>query len=315
MTTPLPSDAPFTLRAPDTELTIEPQAGCVATSWRLGARELLALPAPREAFLKSARTGGIPLLYPYANRLRTDRFTAAGRAVNLALQSDLKRDGNGLPIHGLLLRWSRWSVERLGEASARASIAWAEHAELMRAFPFMHTLRLTWELASGDRSTSLRVTTEIDADGGTDVPAAFGWHPYFAVADASGTRVHLPARTPITLDATGLPSMPPHAGTALAAQDLPACGGEDALFALDPAATATARITQADLDTSIVFGSPYAFMQLYAPKVAPNAAGFACIEPMLCATGALADGTAPIVRAGTTLRAVFEIRATATGAK
>ena len=104
----------------------------------------------------------------------------------------------------------------------------------------------------------------------------------------------------------GFTFVPLKSGAVLAAQDLPACGGEDALFALD--AAATARITQTDLDTSIAFGSPYAFMQLYAPKVAPNAAGFACIEPMLCATSALADGTAPIVRAGATLRAVFEVR-------
>jgi hypothetical protein len=34
---------------------------------------------------------------------------------------------------------------------------------------------------------------------------------------------------------------------------------------------------------------------------------------MLCATSALSDGNAPVVRAGTTLQAVFEIRATAAG--
>ena len=296
MTMHLPSDTPFTLRAHGTDLTIEPQAGCVATSWRLGTREMLALPAPREAFLKSARTGGIPLLYPYANRLRTDRFTAAGREVNLALQSDLKRDGNGLPIHGLLLRWNQWSVERLGDSSARASIAWAEHASLMRAFPFKHTLR---------------VTTNIDADGGMDVPAAFGWHPYFAITNPAQAQVHMPSRRPITLDAIGVPNLPMQPGSTVAAQAMPACGGEDALFAADSAAPVTTRITQSDLDTSITFGNPYAFMQLYAPKVAPNAAGFACIEPMLCATSALSDGNAPVVRAGTILQAVFEIRATA----
>ena len=307
----MPSDTPFTLRAPGTDLTIEPQAGCVATSWRLGTRELLALPAPREAFLKSARTGGIPLLYPYANRLRTDRFTAAGREVNLALQPDLKRDGNGLPIHGLLLRWNQWSVERLGEASACASITWAQHASLMRAFPFAHTMRVTWELATTDLGASLRVTTEIDADSGMDVPAAFGWHPYFAITNPASTRVHMPARTPIALDATGLPSMPLQPSATVAAESVPACGGEDALFALDAASPVTARITQPDLDTSITFGNPYTFMQLYAPKVAAGTKGFACIEPMLCATSALSDGTAPIVRAGTTLRAAFDIRASA----
>lgn len=304
------SDTPFTLHAPGTELTLEPQAGCVATSWRVGTRELLALPAPREAFLTSARTGGIPLLYPYANRLRNDRFTAAGRDVNLTLQPELKRDGNGLPIHGLLLRWNQWRLEQRGDASARASIRWSDHASLMRAFPFAHTLRVTWELARVDRGASLRVTTEVDADGGMDVPAAFGWHPYFAITNPAIARVHLPPRTSIALAENGLPPMPLQHGATAAAEAVPACGGEDALFALEPAATA--RITQPDIDISIAFGSPYAFMQLYAPRADPGAAGFACVEPMLCATSALCDGTAPVVRAGSILLATFQMDVTRT---
>ena len=89
---------PVTLSTTRSRLAIEPRGGCVATSWLVDGAEVLALPAPLEAFLASARTGGIPLLYPYANRLRTDRFGAAGRAIDLSRATDLKRDGNGLPM-------------------------------------------------------------------------------------------------------------------------------------------------------------------------------------------------------------------------
>jgi galactose mutarotase-like enzyme len=95
----------ITLSTARSRLMIEPRGGCVATSWLVDGSEVLALPAPLEAFLASARTGGIPLLYPWANRLRAARFQAAGRTVDLSSVPNLKRDGNGLPMHGLLLRW------------------------------------------------------------------------------------------------------------------------------------------------------------------------------------------------------------------
>ena len=74
-------DAPLLLRHPDSRsiLRLEPSYGCVATSWTVGASEILALPAPIEEFLAAERTGGIPLLYPYANRLRANTFTICGR--------------------------------------------------------------------------------------------------------------------------------------------------------------------------------------------------------------------------------------------
>jgi len=50
---------------------------------------MLALPVALAEFVKSQKTGGIPLLYPYANRLRADHFTAAGKAVDLSREAKL----------------------------------------------------------------------------------------------------------------------------------------------------------------------------------------------------------------------------------
>lgn len=307
-----PIDGPVVLQVHDSTLELHPHAGCVATSWRMGEHELLALPAPLEAFLASARTGGIPLLYPYANRLRTDRFMAAGRAVDLTAAPDLKRDAGGLPMHGLLLRWSQWHLHREHPGAMRATLRWSDHNALMRAYPFAHTLCLGWRLQADDTGSRLEVTTEIHADGGMDVPVAFGWHPYLAVGDPVRASVHLPPRRSIALDAAGLPTLLERPGAHIPSQTIAACGGEDALFDVRESLPVQARVSQPGLDLAVAFDRPYACMQLYSPRTTPGAAGFVCLEPMTGPTGALSDGHATVVPAGGLLRSSFHLTAART---
>lgn len=299
---------PITLRSARSRLVIEPRGGCVATSWTVDGVEVLSLPAPLEAFLASARTGGIPLLYPWANRLRSDRFTAAGRLVDLSGVPNLKRDGNGLPMHGLLLRWKSWHLGRHGDAGLEARLDWREHEALMNAWPFPHTLRLAWQLRDDAGAACLDVTTRIDADGGCDVPVAFGWHPYVAVPSLAGSRLTLPARRPIALDARGLPEPGAARRAALAAGEAPCCHGDDALFERADAGRGSAIVHVAARHVRIDLGAEYPFMQLYSPIA--SGAGVACIEPMTAATSALCDGTAPMVRAGASSSANFTLSVT-----
>ena len=117
------------------QLVVHTDAGCVATSWQVRGQEMLALPLALADFVKSQKTGGIPLLYPYANRLRMDHFTAAGKAVDLSRDAKLKRDANGFPMHGLLIRWPDWVVSQPSPDELQASIVWGEHEELFAAYP------------------------------------------------------------------------------------------------------------------------------------------------------------------------------------
>ena len=178
------------------QLVVHTDAGCVATSWQVRGQEMLALPVALAEFLKSQKTGGIPLLYPYANRLRADHFTAAGKAVDLSRDAKLKRDVNGFPMHGLLIRWPDWVMSQPAPDELQASIVWGDHAELFAAYPFAHTLRVRWKLGQGvnqvvnrgdgqvanssidefTTASTLTVTTIIEADKGQDVPVSFGWH-------------------------------------------------------------------------------------------------------------------------------------------
>lgn len=288
-------------------LVIEPAYGCVATSWVVRDQEVLALPSPHDAFVSAARTGGIPLLYPYANRLRTDRFQVAGKSVDLSTHANLKRDPTGLAIHGLLLRWANWNISRTGENQLQATIEWGDHPELMDAFPFEHRLVVQWKL-SGDASQALlAITTRIEATGRDEVAIAFGWHPYFAVDSTRTPTLSLPARRAIALDRAGLPdrAAPVAAWVDPSTESIGA--NQDNLYAL-PASAAGAPSNRIDIacgsaTTSLTFGEGYEFMQVYSPAGAP----FVCVEPMTAATSALTDGCTT-VRANSAFEATFTIR-------
>ncbi len=266
--------------------------------------EVLALPAPHDAFVSAMRTGGIPLLYPYANRLRIDRFQLLGKSIDLTGQPHLKRDASGLAIHGLLLRWEAWTLARTGENQLQASIEWGDHPELMAAFPFDHRLVVQWKLSGDSSHAGLAVTTRIEAGDRDEVPIAFGWHPYFAVDPTHAPTLELPRRRAVSLDGGGLPvrlAKP----TAWVEPSIELIGAnQDNLYAVR-ACEVGAPATKIDIacgraKSSVTFDSGYEFMQIYSPTAAP----FVCVEPMTAATSALTDGCAS-VRPNCTFEATF----------
>ena len=298
-------DAPLLLRHPDSRsiLRLEPSYGCVATSWTVGASEILALPAPIEEFLVAERTGGIPLLYPYANRLRANTFTVCGRKVDLSGVPGLKRDGTGLPMHGLLLRWSRWKVTVAADgASATASIDWAAEPALFAAFPFAHTLEVHWRLGGDAERATLEVTTTVRADRAEAVPIAFGWHPYFRVDNAASARVTVPNRRRVALLSSGVPEIPLTMDGESGESEMGVGGGDDALFQLVESSSdqaeilATMRDGHRELD--LCFNEGCRWMQIFSPIPVPARAPFISLEPMAAPTSALTDGCATVIAPG-----------------
>ena len=324
------------------QLVVHTDAGCVATSWQVRGQEMLTLPVALADFVKSQKTGGIPLLYPYANRLRTDHFTAAGKAVDLSRDAQLKRDANGFPMHGLLIRWPDWVMSQPAPDELEASIVWGDHAELFAAYPFAHTLRVSWKLGQGvnqvvnrgdgqvanssidefTTASTLTVTTIIEADKGQDVPVSFGWHPYLVLNDRANAQLQLPARRAIALAQNGLPISTDNPESWLPAGTQSAVAPLDDLFQLDMRGASgaernnkpqsvqgfndnsapTAAIIAQQQRIEMKFLSGYSFMQIYSPV----GANFVCFEPMTATISGLCDGAA-VVKAGDTFMAAFEI--------
>ena len=117
----------------------------VCCSLRHRGEQLLAENAGLGAYAERGKTMGIPLLYPWANRLAAFDYSAAGRAVSLPHDpARIALDDNGLPIHGVIggrMGWELAGPPAPGADALSARLSWSDvHAELFEVFPFRHDL-------------------------------------------------------------------------------------------------------------------------------------------------------------------------------
>src|ERR1700730_15655255 len=106
--------------------------------------ELLGQRRGLDAYVTNGKTMGIPLLYPWANRLGATSYTAEGKAVTLtAGEHGVRTDPNGLPIHGVLAAYPRWRVTHESGHELTGEVDFTEDKELLASFPFPHRLALT----------------------------------------------------------------------------------------------------------------------------------------------------------------------------
>ena len=275
---------------------IAPELGFCCLSWCVDGREHVRLPVPEDEFRSDAKTGGIPLLYPFANRLRADPYDG---------HPWVKRDDNDLPIHGCLLRFEAWDRLEVGEDRASVHLDWGAHEELMRLFPHPHRLEVGYLLE--DRR--IIVNTRVVADGGCDVPASFGWHPYLCLPDVASSRLSLetPPLEHVRLDDQCLP-VRDESGTLVVEGpsdlDGPLPGRTfDDLFRRADDGTVFS-LEGGDRVVRLRAGAPWHFIQVYHPPEAD----FVAIEPMMAPAAALSDRRdLPVVRSGETLDASFEL--------
>ncbi|MDO8210377.1 aldose 1-epimerase [Conexibacter sp. CPCC 206217] len=272
--------------------TFLPGAGMLGVSLRDGEQELLGQRHGLATYLRDARTMALPLLHPWANRLSRDAFEVAGQQVRIADgAAGLHRDGNGLPMHGLLAGRPEWIVERDGTAGGEAADAggaafgatfdYGAHPELLASFPFPHMLRIEVAL----HARTLRLTTTLTATGDVPVPVAYGFHPYLRLPDTPRERwqVELPALRHLQLDARSIPTG--------AAEQEPASvhllgdrAFDDAYDGVEPGT----RFAVGDGTRRIElrFEQGFAAAQVFAPLSEP----VVCFEPMTAPTDALVSG-------------------------
>src|SRR4051794_41639666 len=93
----------------------------VASSLTLHGSELLFQRGGLIDYVKRGKTFGVPLLYPWANRLDGLRYEAAGRTVEIDPDvAPVRLDENGLPNHGRLGASPLWRVTGTRRRPARA---------------------------------------------------------------------------------------------------------------------------------------------------------------------------------------------------
>jgi aldose 1-epimerase len=286
------------------EATFVPAAGMLCSSLRHRGQELLAQNDGVEAYAQNGKTMGIPLLYPWANRLADFSYSAAGRTVEVPHDpSRIAVDQHGLPIHGVIggrLQWELASTPDQGAQSLAASLTWSESApQLYEVFPFGHELRYEARLGGG----RLDVEISIHASGGDPVPVAFGFHPYFSLPDIPRQRwlIELPAMRHLALDANQIPVGPEQAW---AAERFELAGREfDDGF---DSVTEPARFSvTAGRRLEVEFREGFPCAQVFAP----GDRQFVCLEPMTAQANALRSGIGlRVLDAGERYRASFSVR-------
>jgi aldose 1-epimerase len=277
------------LRSAELEATFDPRAGMAGRSLRHRGEELLY-------------GDGIPLLYPWANRLAAFEYVALGKRVTLDRDTPLiKLDQNGLPIHGLLFEWPDWQLEETADELS-ATLDFGANAELLRFFPFPHELRIRVRVDGG----RLEIETTVDANQGAAVPVSFGFHPYFRLSGAPRDewRIEIPVRECLLLDDRMIPT---GAREPVAGLD-GALGGrsfDDGFASLEPDRPFV--LEAAGLRLEVRFKNGFPFAQVYSPP----GAEFICFEPMTAPTNALSTGKdLPVVRAGETFSARWSVEVT-----
>src|SRR5215207_7170982 len=152
----------------DLRAVFVPHAGMIGCSLQHRGEELLLQRGGLGAWRGTGRSFGLPLLHPWANRLRDWRYAAAGRAVTIDRgRETVRADENGLPIHGALAAAEDWDVvdagADAGSAWLEASLEYGRRDDRLAVFPFPHRLELRLRLA-GD---TVAITTTVAA--GDDV--------------------------------------------------------------------------------------------------------------------------------------------------
>jgi galactose mutarotase-like enzyme len=290
-----------TLHDPSSSLTATyvPNAGMIATSLSDGGVELLGQRRGLDAYVSAGKTMGIPLLYPWANRLSANTYDVDGQTVTLAPDAyGVRPDNNGLPIHGLLAAYPGWQTPHVSDQKLTAELDFGAQPELLASFPFPHRVEVAVELS--DRT--LTVSTTITPTSDKPVPLVYGYHPYLQLPDVPRTdwQVEMPTMRHLLLDGKGIPTG--------AAEQRPATGEPlgDMVFddGFDQVADgAVFAVSGGGRRLEVRFERGYPAAQIFAPA----GETVICFEPMSAPTDALRRGGYRSARAGEADTTVFSI--------
>lgn len=294
--------SPVTLRDPSSTLAAVyvPGAGMIATSLSDGDTELLGQRRGLDAYVSAGKTMGIPLLYPWANRLSARTYDVDGVSVTLAPDAyGVRPDNNGLPIHGLLAAYPGWRTRQVSDQKLTAELDFGAHEELLASFPFPHLVEVTAELSDRTLTVSTTVTPTTDKA----VPLAYGFHPYLQLPDVPRSEWHisLPAMRHLLLDDTGIPTgeTEQRSATAEPLGDNVFDDGFDQV-----AEGAVFAVSGGGRRLEVRFERGYPAAQVFAPA----GETVICFEPMAAPTDALCRGGYRSARPGQPDTTVFSIR-------
>jgi aldose 1-epimerase len=251
--------------------------------------EVLSAADGFEAGGHPASRSGIPLLFPYPNRISGGRYSWNGRDYRLT-PDDVPFDSTGNAIHGFCID-RPWRMVSQSESSVTAVFRTSVDApERLSLWPADAEIELTYEL----RDSCLRLSITIRNPSDQPLPWGFGTHAYFRLplspsSTAEQCRIYAPASRIWELEEC-LPSgkiLPAPAGAQLAGSpafgglklddvytEVTANNGEVICRLIDPAAK-----LMVEQRFPAVFREIVAFTPPWMTAV--------CLEPYTCVTNAI----------------------------
>jgi aldose 1-epimerase len=167
-------------------LEVWPALGFNAYRWQIGASELLYRNPQIFAENKPTRTG-LPILFPFPNRIRDGKFSWQGKSYSLPINDPAKKNA----IHG----FAHTHPWRVVDQGANAGSAWVtgefhgsvDAPEIVALWPADYRLRVTYRLFDH----VLRVEADADNPDTKPLPFGVGYHPYFALAPFGGPQAFI----------------------------------------------------------------------------------------------------------------------------
>jgi aldose 1-epimerase len=295
------------------KVAIVPSLGNRTIRMLVNGQNILHFPFENPAAAKADRSlNGIPFLAPWANRMAGGGFQAGGRqyCFNDASGS-LRRDANGLAIHGMLSASPLWQLINLLHDGVHASVTsrldfWKEPT-LMANWPFAHSYEMTHRLSNG----TLEIITTIQNRSSERMPVSIGYHPYFQLPGVKrdDSSVHLPVGRHVETDGRMVPIGEFKPVAFPAELKLSEHQFDDGFTDLQP--NPVFRFQGEGKKIEVAFGPKYPVAVVYAPP----GKDFVCFEPMTAITNGVnlaAEGRYPElqwVEAGGEWRESFQISA------
>jgi aldose 1-epimerase len=251
---------------------VAPQFGANCFVYEVGGAAVLE-PVAWEDFVKKPTSYGIPILFPFPNRIRNQEFAFRGSSyrVNVAQHGFVRQRAWRVIDKGATDEGGAWLTCEFNAADYAA--------ELLAQFPFLYRATLTYRLRQGALALEFAAVNT----GAEAMPCGYGIHPYFRWPARS--RLQIPAAkrwelaenlpTGKLLDVAGDYDLRELRDTeGLQLDDIyTAVTDSRCLLTDDDARTATVVESGANLPHVVAYTAP-------APRRA------ICIEPMSCPTDA-----------------------------
>jgi galactose mutarotase-like enzyme len=157
-------------------LTVFPDRGGIATSWRVGDRELMYLDADRFTDPTLSVRGGIPILFPICGNLPDNSYKIGDK------QYSLKQHG--------FAREMPWQVTHQSTTTDASLTVTLESTDATRqVYPFDFSVSFTYRLRGGELVIDQAYTNKSD----TPMPFSTGLHPYFLAPNKEQLTFEIPA--------------------------------------------------------------------------------------------------------------------------